>query len=271
MFNQHSEIIVLKDAKWLERQTVAGQAVSESLKYFAKEVTSGVKNISLKDIEQSSLKILKEYNCTPTFLNYKGFPGAVCTSVNENLVHGVPTDYVLQDGDVVTLDLGATFEGAIADAAFTVIHGTPKDPRHVQMLKLCQDSLMAGVDAFKVDSTIGAIGFAIYRKAREQGFGIVTNYGGHGISYNNPHSAPFVANKGQVNEGPRIQKWMSIAIEPMLIMGGSAKTKVLKDKWTVAGSDIGCHFEHSVTTDDEGVVHIITGHDMDVLDYVGTK
>ena len=261
MFNEHSELIILKDELWLSRQKIAGKAVSESLQNFAKNLKEGYA-VSLKDIEAWCLQILKDNNCTPTFLNYKGFPGAVCLSVNENLVHGIPTDYVLQDGDVVTLDLGATFEGAIADAAFTCIYGQPKDKKHVQMLTLCQDALMAGIDAFEIGNRIGAIGAAIYKKANGHGFGIVDDYGGHGINYNQPHALPFIANKSFPDTGVRIQKGMSIAIEPMLIMGGSNKTKILSDKWTIAGKDVGCHFEHSVTIDLDGNKHIITEHGM---------
>jgi len=269
MLNEHSELIVLKDAQWLKRQKVSGEAVSACLQHFAKTVTSS-SGMSLKDIEQWSLDILRDHDCTPTFLNYNGFPGAVCLSVNKNLVHGIPTDYILQDGDVVSLDLGATFEGAIADAAFTVIHGKPKEG-HIEMLKLCQDSLMSGIEAFKVGNRLGAIGSAIYRTASGHGMGIVTDYGGHGINYDQPHGAPFVANKARSNEGPRIQNWMSIAIEPMLIMGGSSKTRILKDKWTIAGNDIGCHYEHSITLDGSGKAHIITDHGMDALHYTGTE
>lgn len=267
MFNESSEIIVLKDAVWLKRQKHAGQAVSKTLKTFA-EITKEKSKLSLKDIENISIEVLKSMDCTPTFLNYEGFPGAVCLSVNKNLVHGVPTDYILKDGDVVTIDVGGTYEGAIADAAFTVIYGDPKS-QHVEMLKTCQESLNAGINAIKPGKRLGIIGSAIYRHARDKGYGIVTEYGGHGIDYNKPHAPPFVSNKSHGNEGVIIQPGLSIAIEPMLIMGGSNKTKILKDKWTVQGSDIGCHFEHSVTLDKNGDLHIITEHGMSIQDMYG--
>lgn len=268
MFDERSEFIVLKDKLWLKRQKHAGQAVSKSLKAFSEAVKTE-KNLNLKDIERMSVEILDKMDCTPTFLNYGGFPGAVCLSVNEHLVHGVPRDYVLKEGDVVTLDLGATFEGAIADAAFTVIYGEPKDPKHIEMLELCQGALNAGINAIEVGKRLGVVGSAIYRHARNHGFGIVDEYGGHGIDYNKPHAPPFVSNKSHGNEGPRLQKWMSFAIEPMLVMGGSNKTKELKDKWTIAGKDIGCHFEHSICIDGSGKVHIITEHGMNVKDQYG--
>lgn len=262
MFKEHSELIILKDNLWLKRQKIAGKAVSSALQNFSKKLASE-KNISLKDIESWSVQILKDYNCTPTFLNYEGFPGAVCLSVNENVVHGVPNDYVLQDGDVVTLDLGGTFEGAIADAAFTCIYGTPKSEKHVEMLKLCQESLNAGIDAFEVGKRIGAIGSTIYRNAKNKGFAIIDEYGGHGINYEQPHASPFIANRSHGNEGVIVQKGMSIAIEPMLVMGDSNKTKTLDDDWTIKANGISCHFEHSVTIDQNGEKHIITEHNME--------
>jgi methionyl aminopeptidase len=231
------------------------------LKAFASFLKDADK-ISLKDIEKSSLDILKSMDCTPTFHNYKGFPGAVCLSVNKDLVHGIPSDYILQNGDVVTLDLGATFEGAIADAAFTCIYGEPKDPKHMEMLTLCQSALNAGINAVAVGKRLGVIGSNIFKTARDKGFGIVDEYGGHGINYNQPHAPPFVSNKSRDNEGPIIQNWMNFAIEPMLIMGGSNKTKIAADGWTVFGNDIGCHFEHSICIDGEGILHIVTEHGM---------
>jgi len=270
MFDEHSELIVLKDDLWLERQKKAGKAVSACLRTFADQCKNPymLGQLSLKYIEEFCIEIIEEAGCTPTFQGYDGFPGAVCLSVNKNVVHGVPTKYILQPGDVVTLDLGATYKGAIADAAFTAIYGEAKDPKHQEMLKLCQQGLNAGIDAFEEGKRIGAIGSAIYRTLRDHGYGIITDYGGHGINYDQPHAPPFVANKSHGNEGPRVQKGMSIAIEPMLIMGGSPRTRTLKDKWTIAGKDIGCHFEHSVTIDSKGNKHIITEHGMDAADYV---
>jgi methionyl aminopeptidase len=260
MFQNKSEFITLKDDLWLKRQRVAGIAVSSCIKKFA-EILKNDSGMSLKDIQKISLEIIKSMDCTPTFLNYKGFPGAVCLSVNECLVHGIPSDYVLQDGDVVTLDLGATYEGAIADAAFTCIHGTPKNPKHIEMLALCQQSLNAGIRAIEIDKRVGVIGSAIWNTVKNSEFSLVEEYGGHSLSYDVPHADPFVPNKSAVNYGPKLKQGMTLAIEPILIMGKSSQTKILEDKWTVVGKDIGCHFEHT-TFIHENYVEVITEHGM---------
>lgn len=260
-------IITIKDETWMKRQAVAGKAVSLALTSFCQRIKSKTKT-SLKDIEQDSIEILKSLDCTPTFFNYKGFPGAVCLSVNKQLVHGIPTDYILQDGDVVSLDLGATFEGAIADAAFTCIYGNAKSQQHREVIILCQKSLNAGIKAVEMGRRFGAIGSSIFKTVRDSGFALVDQYGGHGIDYNSPHAAPFVSNKAHANEGARFQPYMSFAIEPMLVIGSSSVTKVLPDKWTVESKDIGSHFEHSVCINAEGVPVIMTEHGLNAEDFV---
>ncbi len=256
-FNNES-LIVLKDYHWLKRQKHAGRCVSNILNAFDQTIKEKPPNLSLLDIENMALVYMKYYDCTPTFKNYKGFPGSVCLSVNKQLVHGIPNDYILCDGDIVSLDLGATYEGAIADSARTAIYGQPKSTEHVRLINACKEALNLAIKSIAIGKKLGVIGNAIYKHAQNTGFNVVTNYGGHGIDYNTPHAEPFVANKANPNEGITIQAGLSIAIEPMFTIG-SAETKINEyDKWTVTTPGINAHFEHSVTIMEDGN-YIITG------------
>lgn len=256
------EFIELKDDKWLQKQTIAGKCVASILKESENLIKNNTPSLSLIDIEQMALNKMKEFGCTPTFLNYHGFPSAICSSVNKQLVHGVVTDYVLKSGDVVSIDLGATFEGAIADAARTWIYGDSKEERHITLLHLGYKALMNGQKQVVVGNRLGSIGNAIHQTVEGSGFSSVISYGGHGISYNKPHADPFIANKQSKNSGIRMANGLSIAIEPMLVIG-SPKTKVGKDGHTIYTDDIGCHFENSVTLFEDKAI-IITDYDSEI-------
>ncbi|KKN70824.1 hypothetical protein LCGC14_0427160 [marine sediment metagenome] len=250
------QFVVLKDNKWFEKQKHAGYVAAKCLQFVKKTIESCTPNLSLKDIEAECVEIIEYEKCTPTFKGYKGFPGAICISVNKQLVHGIPTDYILQIGDVVTVDLGATFEGVIGDAAMTYIYGEPKSQEHVKLLKTCEGALYAAIGAIAIGKPLGSIGEAIHRYTRNSGFYLITNYGGHGIDLNTPHAQPFVANRSKRDEGIRIQPGLSIALEPMLAIN-SSKTKTLNDGWTVKTRGISAHFEHSIFVG-EDKVHVMT-------------
>lgn len=251
----NSQIVYLKDDKWLKNQKLAGRCVSHVLKECGNIIKQKTPNLSLLDLENITLQKMKMFNCIPTFLGYKSFPNATCISVNNQLVHGIPSSYVLQDGDIVSVDLGATFEGAIADAARTWIYGESKSSEHIRLLKSCYNSLKAAIKVLEIGKPMGIIGHAIYQATKNSGFNLITNYGGHGIC-NTPHVFPFVSNKSQPTEGIHIQSGFTFAIEPMLVLGDST-TKVLNDGWTVVTGGIGCHFEDTVFIAENGV-HIIT-------------
>lgn len=257
------EFIKLKDDIWLNKQRVAGKCVAECLST-SEELIKEDKGVSLKQIESVCLDIIKKHNCTPTFLNYKGFPGAICTSVNNELVHGIPRNYIIKSSDVVKIDLGATFEGAIADSAITVISGKYKNFFHKELVDACGSALTLGLRAIRVGLQVGEIGNAISAYFKKTPFKVITDYGGHGLDYDTPHSQPFIANKSRVDEGVRIQKGMTIAIEPMAVIS-SSKTRTSNDGWTVTTSDIGAHFEHTVYIHSDGV-EIITFRKSDYLD-----
>lgn len=255
-----ASIIPLKGDDWLVKQRVAGKAVATALSTL-KNLVAAQTTQSLNELNAVAEQIITDHGCTPTFKGYKGhsttpFPAGVCISVNKHLVHGIPNDSRLQDGDVVSFDLGATFEGAIADSALTCIWGTPKSKRHTDLVEGTYESLRAGINAIQVGKRLGVIGNAIYKKAREYDLGVVTEYGGHGIDLNKPHAPPFVQNRALPEEGIVIQKGLTIAIEPMCVIG-TPRTRILPDNWTVATDDIGAHFEHSIYVH-EDKVEIIT-------------
>lgn len=248
-------MFTLKNQDWLDKQRVAGRITAEALKQLEEYVKNNTFHsmATLSDVIERF--ILKEGG-TPTFKGYKGFPAAVCISINKQLVHGIPDDTVLDHGDVVSFDLGVTYKGAIADSALTCILGSPKSPRHVELVKATEESLMKGIEAIAVGKRLGVIGHAIHKYAKGKGFGVINDYGGHGLEWDKPHAPPFVANKASMDEGIRIQPGLAIAIEPMLVPG-STTTHVSEDGWTVMTNDIGAHFEHSVFVHEDHV-EIIT-------------
>ncbi len=240
----------LKGNDWLVKQRVAGKACAAALNILERAVKSKT-DMTLLELSMVAEEIIRAQGCTPTFKGYKGFPAAVCISVNHDLVHGIPTDYKLQEGDVVKFDLGATFEGAIADTAITCIYGEPK-PGHAKLVAACYESLMKGIQAIAVGKKLGVIGHAIHRSAKGNGYNVITDYGGHGLDWDRPHAPPFVENKSDPDKGFRIQPGLAIAIEPMLVPY-DIKSKIADDGWTVVTKEIGTHFEHSVYVHEDRV------------------
>lgn len=247
-----SSFVTLKDQSWLDKQRIAGKIAAHTLVSLQKKVEEKTTD-SLLELNAFAENIITNAGGSPTFKGYKGFPAGVCISVNKQLVHGIPTDYHLVDGDVISFDLGVTIEGAIADTAITCIYGQPKSDKHVTLVKATEESLMKGIESISVGKRLGCIGNAIYRCAKGYGFPVITKYGGHGLEWNQPHAQPFVENKSEIDNGIRIQSGLSIAIEPMLV-SGSTETRVDKDGWTVlCDSEISAHFEHSIYVHEDRV------------------
>lgn len=255
-------IILRTEPDWLECQQIAGRIAGQCLS-LARNLILTQSKLSLKDIERACHDWMTKHDATPTFLNYKGtFPGAICTSVNNQLVHGVPTDYQLESGDVIKIDLGVTYRGAIGDCAMTVIKGEPKHPSHLEMSELCRAALNKAIASVKIGARLGVIGSAIHHTVKSSRFGLVAHYGGHGIQENIPHAPPFVSNKSQPFDGIRIQPGLTLAIEPMLTATSNTRTRVGSDGWTVYTEDVGVHWEHSLFVG-EDKIHILTEENED--------
>lgn len=237
--------VKLKDEGFLSNQRQAGKIAADTLSL----LQNLVKDKTTKSLSELS-NLAEEYIISrgglPTFKNYgtPPFPAAVCISVNEQLVHGVPSDYVLKDGDMVSFDLGVTINGAIADTALTCVYGQPTAAQE-HLIAATEECLMRAIDVVKVGARIGEIGNTIYRCAKAKGYNVYTAFGGHGLDLDKPHSFPFIANRADPQEGVRIQEGMTIAIEPLLTQGPT-DTKIGIDRWTVFGRQLNCHCEHTL-------------------------
>jgi methionyl aminopeptidase len=258
-----SGLFRLKDEEWLKKQRVAGKVATLAIA----QLTNAVKEKTTKsliELDKITEELIISNGCTPTFKFYRGFPASVCISVNYQLVHGIPTDYKLQEGDLVSFDLGTTYEGAIADTAVTCIYGDPKLERHVQLIKDTNEALKKAISVVEVGKKIGVIGYTIHKYAKSKGYNVIEAYGGHAIDMTDdgvgiPHAPPFIANKSDLTTGIRIQPGLVIAIEPMLGVG-SNKTRLDSDGWTVYTEEIFCHVEHTIYVHKDRV-EVITEHE----------
>lgn len=254
LFSENS-LVRLKDKNWLEKQRVAGRIAAETL-LLLKGFVEGRTFHSFIALNEVAEHYITKNGGIPTFKGYKGFPAGVCISLNKEVVHGIPKDHVMDDGDIVSFDLGVTYQGAIADTAITCIFGKPHHERHAKMVQATEEALMKGIEAIEVGKRLGVIGAAISKHAKATGFNVINNYGGHGLDWDVPHAAPFVENKSTPDKGIRIQPGLAIAIEPMFVLG-STTTTTLDDGWTVVTPDLSAHFEHSVFVHEDHV-EIIT-------------
>jgi len=194
---------------------------------------------------------VKKRGAEASFKGYRGFPASICTSVNEEVVHGIPGSRVLQEGEIISLDFGALMNGFHGDAAVTV--GVGKISTEAQkIIDATQGALQAGIAAARIGARLGDVSAAIQSYAEARGFSVVREYVGHGIG-RELHEDPQVPNFGVTGEGPVLQKGMTMALEPMLNAGGW-RTSVAEDKWTVVTADgrLSAHFEHTIVIDENG-------------------
>lgn len=244
--------VKLKDKNFLANQRIAGKLAGGTLSLLERLVQDKTTR-SLLELDKIAEDYIVDHGGTPTFKGYGSppFPGSTCISINHELVHGVPNHRHLNEGDMVSFDLGVTINGAIGDTAITCVFGqaTEEQERLIQATKEC---LQKGIAAVKVGAQIGAIGHAIYMCAKGYGYNVYDRYGGHGIEFNKPHAAPFVSNRANPNEGIRIQAGITIAIEPLLTRG-STETYVAEDGWTVVGKQLNAHTEHTIFVHEDHV------------------
>lgn len=207
--------------------------------------------VSTKELDELAYKIIKAHKADPTFLGYNGFPATICTSVNEQVVHGIPSnEVILKEGDIISIDIGATYKGFVGDSAWTYPVGEISTEKQM-LLKATEESLFAGLEHMKSNDKLENVAGAIEDVAKKYNLGIVRQYGGHGVG-RQMHEDPFVFNY-RTNNHLILQKGMTIAIEPMLNLGGD-DVIVLDDDWTVVTKDkkASGHFEHTVHVTDDG-------------------
>ncbi|MCG4436251.1 type I methionyl aminopeptidase [Erysipelothrix rhusiopathiae] len=236
-------MISTKSERELELMREAGRIAFECQEAVKAAIQPGVSTKHLDDIARN---YILSQGATPAFLGYDGFPGSICASVNEVLVHGIPSsEVILKNGDIITIDVGAIYKGYYSDHAWTYPVGEISD--EVQnLLKVTEESLFAGIEAAVAGNRIGDIGHAVMTVVQPFGYGLPVEYSGHGVG-TSMHEAPYVPNVGVPNKGALLRKNMVIAIEPMVQIGTN-KTSVLDDEWTVVSEDrsLTAHFEHTV-------------------------
>lgn len=244
-------MITRKSKEEIKRIRHAGHIVALVHQEMKKIIEPGIPTKYLDDV---AIKIIKENKAVPTFLGYHGFPASICASVNEQVVHGFPLENViLKEGDIISVDVGATYGGLVGDSAWTYPVGEVSEDKK-KLLKVTEESLFAGIAQMRHGNILDMVSGAIEDVANREKLGIVRQYGGHGVGHS-MHEDPFVFNYRTGNKTV-LKSGMTIAIEPMLNLGQD-EVEVLEDKWTVQTVDKmpSAHFEHSIlVTDDEPVI-----------------
>ena len=251
MFDRKLEIKTPEQIAVMRR---AGLVVGETLELLRAAVAPGV---TTKELDGLAEDHIRSRGATPNFLNYHGFPATICTSVNDEVVHGIPGARTLAAGDLISIDCGAIVDGWHGDAAITVPVGPVEaiDPTLVSLMQVCEESLWRGMAAARLGGRVTDISHAIESYVRHQGdYGIVEDYVGHGIG-TAMHLPPNVPNYGRPGKGPRLVEGLALAVEPMITLG-SIETRTLEDDWTVITVDgsWSAHFEHSFTLTKRGAL-----------------
>lgn len=249
-------MLSLKRPAEIEKMKRAGMVVADVLKLLREIIKPGIDTMSL---DEAAEDLMRKESAKAAFKGYKvagiptPFPGAICASINDEIVHGIPSkSRVLEEGDIISIDVGALVDGYYGDAACTYPVGNVSDARR-ELMETTLHSLHIGMEQVRPGNTIGDIGHAIEEYVIGKGCGLVRDYTGHGIG-RHLHEAPQIPNYGRANSGMTIKQWMTFCIEPM-VMKGSERVKSLKDGWTVVtkdGSDA-AHYEHTLLVTEDGV------------------
>jgi len=245
-FKTNEEIDILRES---------GKRLARVLHLVAGEIKPGV---TTKYLDEVAERLIRETGDTPPFLNYtphgarKPFPAALCVSVNDEIVHGIPGSRIINEGDIVSIDLGLTHKGMITDAALTIPVGKIS-PEIIQLIKETERSLQEGIRAMRIGGRIGDIGAAIERVAHKNNYGIVRELGGHGVGHA-VHEDPYVPNYGTKGTGPILKSGMVLALEPMFSLG-TDDVALMPDGYTIVTEDgaLAAHFEHTVAVTETGI------------------
>lgn len=242
-------MIYIRNDQELVNLRRAGQIVALTHQELKKHLVPG---ITTKQIDKIAENFIRKNDATPSFKGLYDYPGSVCTSINEVLVHGIPDNTVLKEGDIISIDIGACYKGYHGDSAWTYAIGKiSKEAK--ELLEITEQSLYKGLEKARVGNRIGDISHAIQSFVESKGYHVPKDYTGHGIG-TNLHEDPIIPNFGPPNRGPRILKGMVLAIEPMVQIG-TDETEVLLDNWTVVSQDksLAAHFEHTVVILEDGI------------------
>jgi methionyl aminopeptidase len=241
-------VILRKSQAELEGMAHAGEIVADTLAMIGEELRPG---ISMLELDRLAEEYIRERGGVPTSKGYRGYPATLCISPNAMIVHGIPTDYVAGDGDVISIDLGVTLDGLIADSAYTFGVGEISADAQ-RLLDACQEALAAGIEQARVGRHVSDIGHAIQNVVEGAGFSVVRSLVGHGVgrAY---HEDPQIPNFGAPGRGPELLPGMTLAIEPMINAGGP-DVVMHADEWSISSADgsLSAHFEHTVAVTPEG-------------------
>jgi len=247
-------MIILKTPEEIALMAQASRVVAETLQILQKAVRSGV---TTDELDRLAEKEIRSRGASPAFKGYRSYPKTLCASVNDQVVHGIPSKRVLKEGDIIGLDLGAIVGGFYGDSAVTVSVGETTE-RNARLVKVTEEAMYLGIEQAVVGHRLSDISHAVQRHVEAAGYSVVTEFVGHGIG-RQLHEEPQVPNYGKPGQGPRLQAGMVLAIEPMVNMGGAA-VKVLEDRWTAVTVDgsLSAHFEHTIVIEPSGPPRILT-------------
>lgn len=251
-------MIVLKTRREIDLMREAGRIAARALKLAGEAVAPGV---TTAEIDAMARKYIEKQGAVPSFLNYNGFPAAACISINHEVIHGIPSrNRVIQEGDLVSIDLGATLNGFVGDNAATFMAGNVSEEAE-RLCQTTQESLVAGLQMAVAGNRLGDIGHAVQKYCESRGFSVVRDYTGHGVG-KKLHEDPSVPNYGTPGRGVRLLPGMTIAVEPM-VNEGVARIDQLQDGWTVVTADgkLSAHFEHTIAITKDGECLILTSPD----------
>jgi methionyl aminopeptidase len=239
-------MIILKTRREIEIMKKAGRLVAQAHELVRNNIKPG---ITTKELDQIVEDFLKSQNAIPTFKGYNGFPYSICASINEEVVHGMPGDKKLKEGDIISVDIGATFEGYVGDSAKTFLVGEVDEEKR-RLVEVTRQSFYEGIKFAKESYRLSDISHAIQEYAESAGFSVVRDYVGHGVG-KKMHESPQIPNFGKPGKGPRLQQGMVLAIEPM-INAGTYNVRVLDNDWTVVTLDgkPSAHYEHTIAITD---------------------
>lgn len=241
-------MIIAKSAKDLDKMRAVGELIAEVRETLRSLVKPGISTMELNNIADG---LIRDAGAIPTFIGYHGFPFAICASVNSEVVHGFSKTDPLKEGDIISLDMAATYQGFVGDTAITVPVGEVTDDLR-QLIRVTEECLEMGIQASRVNNRVGDISWAVQQHAEKYGYGIVRDYTGHGIG-RHMHESPQIPNYGRAGTKERIRAGYCFAIEPMLNMG-TYETRTLSDKWTVVTLDgkPSAHAEHTIAVTPDG-------------------
>jgi methionyl aminopeptidase len=241
-------VILRKSQQEIEGMARAGEIVADTLAMIGEELRLG---ISMLELDRLAEDYIRERGGVPTSKGYRGYPATLCISPNAMIVHGIPTDYRANEGDVISVDLGVTLDGLIADSAYTFGVGEIS-PDAQRVLDVCQEALSAGIEQAQVGNRVSDIGHAIQTVVEGGGFSVVRSLVGHGVgrAY---HEDPQIPNFGAPGRGPELLPGMTLAIEPMINAGGP-DVVMHADEWSISSADgsLSAHFEHTVAVTEDG-------------------